>query len=109
MLPGQGGGLVPDFLLRGIDPPLAEQIKTVARDRKIPLNDAIIDLIRRGLAVSYGDAAAPVDAAAPAEPRDIAHLAGTWAPDEAAAFRAAMEALQGIPPGDEIAARSRKG
>ncbi len=100
---------MPDFLLRGIDPSLAEQIKAVARDRKIPLNDAIIDLIRRGLTVADDGSVARVDAAASAEPRDIAHLSGTWAPDEAAAFRAAMEALQAIPPGDELAARARKG
>jgi hypothetical protein len=100
---------VPDFLLRGIDPPLAEQIKAVARDRKIPLNDAIIDLIRRGLSVSDDAVGPTADGTATAEPRDIAHLTGTWAPDEAAAFRAAMEALQGIPPGDELAARARKG
>lgn len=100
---------MPDFLLRGIDPPLAEQIKAVARDRNIPLNDAIIDLIRRGLAAAADGTSTTAHAEGMAGPRDIAHLGGTWDADEAAAFRAAMEALQGIPNGDVLAARAKKG
>ena len=83
---------MPDFLLRGIDPVLAERIKAIARERKWALNDVLLDLLQKGLGASPQEPAATLETH-----RDIAHLSGTWAPEEAAAFRAAMEAFEDIP------------
>jgi hypothetical protein len=84
---------VPDFLLRGIDNALAERIKTVARERNWAINDVLLHLIRQAL----GEGEQPSQS--PPESRDIAHLGGTWAPDESAAFRAALEAFENLPEG----------
>jgi hypothetical protein len=88
---------LPDFLLRGIDHVLAERIKAIARERNWALNDVFLHLIRQGL----GDAVEEPSVTTQTH-RDIAHLSGTWAPDEAAAFRAAMEAFEDIPTDDSL-------
>lgn len=43
------------------------------------------------------DAAKGKNTEIPADHQDIALLAGTWASDEAAAFKAALEALERLP------------
>lgn len=81
---------MPDFLLRGIDAALAERIKAIARERNWAINDVLLHLLRRGLGEGGADATEP-------DRQDIAHLGGTWAADEAAAFRAALEAFKSLP------------
>ncbi len=83
---------MPDFLLRGIDNALAERIKTIAREKNWAINDVILHLIRAGL----GDGV-EAPGTQQASRQDIAHLSGTWAPDEAAAFRAALAAFETLP------------
>ena len=85
---------MPDFLVRGIDNALAERIKTIARDRNWSINDVILHLVRQSLGENVESLVPSV------ERHDIAHLGGTWAPDESAAFRAAIEAFEGLPVND---------
>jgi hypothetical protein len=82
---------VPDFLLRGIDNGLAERIKSIARERNWSINDVILNLVLAGLGEATGE-----DFSRPAT-GDIARLAGTWGPDESAAFRQALEAFEHMP------------
>jgi hypothetical protein len=100
---------LPDFLLRGIDAAIADRIKTIARERNWALNDAILHLIQMGLGMI--DETTGVDPDQPPAHRDIAMLGGTWAPDEAAAFRSALEAFESIegdqPPWEAPAAKQR--
>lgn len=84
---------MPDFLLRGIDNALAERIKDIARERNWSINDVILSLVRRGLGEGEDFAVEPVA-------RDIAHLGGTWKPDESDAFRKALEAFERLPESD---------
>lgn len=86
---------MPDFLLRGIDNGLAERIKNIARERNWSINDVILHLVRAGLGEGDG-----FSNAEPQGGRDIAHLGGTWAPDESAAFRQALEAFENLPESD---------
>jgi hypothetical protein len=84
---------MPDFVLRGIESALAERIKSIARERNWSINDVILYLVKVGL----GEAEEfPVEHVA----RDIAHLGGTWAPDESSAFRQALEAFERLPESD---------
>ena len=71
-------------MLRGIDGELAERIKTIARDRKWALNDVILHLLRQALGLTEEDISSR------GMRGDIATLGGTWAADEAAAFREAL-------------------
>ncbi len=80
-------------MLKGISDTAAAQIKALARDRNWSLNDVILDLIERGLNVHEDRAEVVVT---PTH-QDIARLGGTWDADEAAAFRAAMDAFEGLP------------
>jgi len=82
---------VPDFLLRGIDNGLAERIKSIARERNWSINDVILNLVRTGLGEANGEEFTSTGSG------DIAHLAGTWGPDESAAFRQALEAFEHMP------------
>jgi hypothetical protein len=82
-----------DFSLRGITDDLAEGIKAHAREHGIPLNQAILDLIRLGLSA---DTAATTARSEYHDPQDIASLAGTWNGDEMQAFRAAIAAMEKI-------------
>lgn len=82
---------MPDFMLRGIDGELAERIKTIARDRKWALNDVILHLLRQALGLTEEDISSR------GMRGDIATLGGTWAADEAAAFREALEAFEVLP------------
>lgn len=82
-----------DFSLRGITDELAEGIKAHARERGVPLNQAILDLIRLGLSAGQGTASARNEYH---DPQDIASLAGTWNGDEMQAFRAAIAAMEKI-------------
>jgi len=85
---------MPDFTVRGIDNAVAERIQAIARARNWAINDVMIDLLKQALNMNP---ATRTDTEAVTDPKDVALLAGTWGTDEAAAFRAALEALEQIP------------
>ena len=85
---------MPEFTVRGIDNAVAERIKEIARARNWAINDVMIDLLKQALNMNP---ATRTDTEAVTDPKDVALLAGTWGTDEAAAFRAALEALEQIP------------
>ncbi len=85
---------MPDIVVRHIDEAMAERIKAIARSHGWTLNEAVLHLLRQGLGLvgaDHGGEAPPRH-----EPHDIARLSGTWEPQESAAFRAALEALQNM-------------
>jgi hypothetical protein len=92
---------MPDFTVRGIDIAMAERIKDLARVRSWSINDVVLDLLQQALKMN-GAAAAPE---ASADHKDVALLAGTWASEEAAAFRAALEAFEQLPPDTPLTTR----
>lgn len=87
-----------DFMIRGISDATAAHIKALARDRNWSLNDVLLDLIERGLQVHAGRAD---DVVTPTH-QDIARLGGTWDAAEAAAFRAAMQAIESLSQDDSL-------
>lgn len=93
---------MPDFHLKGIDNATADRIKEIARDKKWTINDVILHLLHHALGMTKDELGAP-----PVEHREIAALRGTWAADETAAFRAALEAFENLP-ADSVAAGGRK-
>lgn len=72
---------------------MAERIKDMARARNWSINDVVLDLLQNALEMK-GSAPA---AESPIDHKDVALLAGTWASEEAAAFRAALEAFEQLP------------
>lgn len=80
---------MPDFLIRDIDPVVADRIKRLARERGWPINDMIMHLIKQALGLVAPDP--------PPTPGDIARLTGAFEDDESRAFREAMEAMKGLP------------
>lgn len=85
---------MPDFTVRGIDITLAERIKEIARARNWSIDDVVLELLQKGLNAGGSPAAA---APVPEDRNDVALLSGTWGSDEAAAFRAAVEAFESLP------------
>lgn len=81
---------MPDILVRHIDTAMAERIMDLARERKWSINDVILHVLRHGLGLVPEDMT-------PREPRDIAHLRGTWNASEAAAFHEALSAFEEAP------------
>lgn len=79
---------MPDFLVRDIEPQVADRIKRIARERGWPINDVILRLLKEALGMVQPEA--PV-------PGDIARLAGTFEDEESRALAEAMKALQGLP------------
>lgn len=79
---------MPDFLVRDIEPQVADRIKRIARERGWPINDVILRLIKEALGMAEPEA--PV-------PGDIARLAGTFEDDESRALAEAMKAMQSLP------------
>jgi len=79
---------MPDFLVRDIDPAIAERIKRLARDRGWPINDVILHLIKQALGMAEPE---------PPLPGDIARLSGAFESEEASAFEEALRALKGLP------------
>jgi hypothetical protein len=80
---------VPDILVRNIDEVVAERIKTIAREREWSINDTILYMLKQSLGLGGDDAFHR-------GMHDIAVLAGTWDPREAAAFRSAVEAFEQV-------------
>ena len=81
---------MPDILVRHIDAAMAERIMELARERKWSINDVILHVLRHGLGLVAEDTAVR-------EPRDIAHLRGTWNAVEAAVFHEALSAFEEAP------------
>jgi len=79
---------MPDFLIRDIDPQVAERIKRIARDRGWPINDVILSLIKQSLGMSQPEAPLP---------GDIARLTGAWEDEESRAFNEALKVMQNLP------------
>ena len=79
---------MPDFLVRDIDPTVAERIKRIARDRGWPINDVILSLLRQALGLEEPEQPLP---------GDIARLSGAFEGDESQAFEEALRALKGLP------------
>lgn len=79
---------MPDFLVRDIEPQVADRIKRIARERGWPINDVILRLIKEALGMVQPEA--PV-------PGDIARLAGTFEDEESRALVEAMKAMQQLP------------
>jgi hypothetical protein len=105
---------MPDLLLRSIDDTLAERIKRYTRERGLPLNSCMLELIAIGLdqyeskpwidksamanqRIDESPAAGTMPAYGQEVMRETRILGGTWNNDEASAFREAMQAIQGIP------------
>ena len=85
---------MPDFTVRGIDIATAERIKEIARARNWSINDVALDLLQQALRMN---GATPASNSSTIDHQDVALLGGTWASDEAAAFRAALEAFEQLP------------
>lgn len=79
---------MPDFLVRDIEPQVADRIKRIARERGWPINDVILRLIKEALGMVQPE---------PPVPGDIARLSGTLEDDESRALAEAMKALQNLP------------
>lgn len=79
---------MPDFLVRDIDPAVADRIKRIARERGWPINDVILHLLKQSLGMAEPE---------PPLPGDIARLAGAFESEEARAFAQALEALKDLP------------
>lgn len=74
---------------------MAERIKDLARAKNWSINDVVLDLLQQGLRMN--GAKVPADSVV-ADHKDVALLSGTFASEEAAAFRAALEAFEQLPP-----------
>jgi len=79
---------MPDFLVRDIDPAIADRIKRIARDRGWPINDVILNLLKQALGMAEPE---------PPLPGDIARLSGAFESEEAKAFAQALDALKDLP------------
>ena len=92
------GDAMPDFVLRGIEPDVAERIKTMARERSWAINDVILHLVKQGLGmgVQEENRAVPATAVPLREltPRPITKWGND---DEDAVMRAAIEAFESLP------------
>jgi len=82
---------VPDILVRNIDDATAERIKAIARERSWSINEVIVYILRHSLGFGGEDIVRR-----DRDIHDVAVLAGTWDPKEAAAFRTALEAFEQV-------------
>lgn len=88
-----------DFVLRGIEPEMAERIKALARERSWAINDVILHLIKQSLGMNpvVDESKAMSFAAAPV--REVVGRGGyhLFGQDEDHAMRAAIEAFERLP------------
>jgi hypothetical protein len=82
---------VPDILVRNIDDATAERIKAIARERNWSINEVIVYVLRHSLGLGGEDIVKRAR-----DLHDVAVLAGTWDPSEAAAFRTALAAFEQV-------------
>lgn len=82
---------MPDILVRNIDDAMAERIKAIARERNWSINEVIVYILRHSLGLGGEDIVRR-----PRDIQDVAVLAGTWDPTEAAAFRTALEEFEKV-------------
>ena len=98
---------MPDLLVRSIDDTLAERIKRYTRERGLPLNSCMLELLKLGLdqfeQVAAPENNSPAAGTMPAYGSEVMRetriLGGTWNNDEASAFREALMAIEKIPQG----------
>lgn len=93
---------MPDLLIKGIDALTAERIVAFARDHRLTVPQAALELLKLGLREKTESQQHQTAAGAPLGPTgsDMAEtriLGGTWNADEAQAFREAIKALEQIP------------
>ncbi len=89
---------MPDFLLKGIDIELATQIKDMAQQKSMPINEYILDVIRKGLAQARASfTSGSMNKIGMIEERDVSNLHSVLDTDEDAALRAALAALENLP------------
>jgi hypothetical protein len=86
-----------DYLVRNIEEKLAVRIKDYARDCKLTLNDAVLELIAAGLDSRAAHVALSGGARALASETEVRMLGGSWNSDEAGAFAEAIRALERLP------------
>lgn len=79
---------MPDFLVRDIEPQVADRIKRIARERRWPINDVILHLIKQALGMAKPEAPLP---------GDITRLGGNVSADENQVLAEAMKALEQLP------------
>lgn len=88
---------MPDFVLRGIEPDIAERIKGIARERSWAINDVILHLIKQSLNIEVSEEARQLSITAV----PLRELTGrgyqNLANEEDAAMRAAIEAFERLP------------
>lgn len=88
-----------DFVLRGIEPEVAERIKNLARERSWAINDVILHLIKQGLGMNpvADETKAMSFSAAPV--REVVGRGGyhLFGQDEDRAMQAAIEAFERLP------------
>ena len=82
---------MPDILVRNIDDTVAERIKAIARERNWSINEVIVYILKHSLGFGGEDIVRR-----DRDMHDVAVLAGTWDPREAAAFRTALEAFEKV-------------
>ena len=82
---------MPDILVRNIDDAMAERIKAIARERNWSINEVIVYILKHSLGLGGEDIVRRDP-----DMHDVAVLAGTWDPREAAAFRTALEAFEKV-------------
>ena len=93
---------MPDILVRNIDDAMAERIKAIARERDWTINEVIVYILKHSLGLGGEDIVRR-----DRDVHDVAVLAGTWDPREAAAFRTALEAFEKVD-GKPLFADARK-
>jgi hypothetical protein len=78
--------------VRGVDARLERVLRAEARRRGLSVNRTVLGLLHDATGLR-GDL---MDRDAPARFEDLDHLAGTWTPEEAAAFDRYVRSLRGV-------------
>jgi hypothetical protein len=90
---------MPDFVLRGIEPDVAERIKAMARERSWAINDVILHLVKQGLGMGVQEESRSLPSITAVPLRELTPRPITkWGnEDEDAVMRAAIEAFESLP------------
>jgi hypothetical protein len=78
--------------VRGVDARLERTLRAEARRRGLSVNRTVLGLLREATGLSV----APAGGDTPARSEELDHLAGTWAPEEAAAFDQYVRSLRRV-------------
>lgn len=96
---------MPDFMLKGIDNEMAAQIKDLAQKSGAPINDLMLNLLKRGIksmqtpaaAPSLANGTAPIAQVGMLVQKEAINVTGILDNDEDAALKAALAALESLP------------